>query len=424
MKKINYLKEGLKITSKMISDIMFLLEVRTKDTYFTRKGTSKMGFKSMILFMINFVKKSLQIELDDFSKITSEKDNKITKQGFSQARHKISPKAFVYLLDKVNEWFYKDTPFITYRGYRLLAIDGTVLEIHNNEELRGTFGYIENQNCKVARARASALYDVENDMIIASKLVHYREGERETAQRLIDDLCLLGKRNDLIVFDRGYPSHDFVSFIESKDIKYLMRVSGRFFKVVVNAPKADQIVEVTSKGKTITMRVLKFKLTSGITETLITNVFDEDFSVVDFKELYFKRWGIEVKYNEIKNRLQIENFTGKTVISIEQDFYATMYLTNMVALAKKDANQDIKEYNEGKDLKYEYKVNTNVLVGKLKDTLIEMLVAKPWRRSKILKEIQDEIIRNVIPIRTDRNFNRKDHRATQMKNRMNKKRAL
>lgn len=127
--------------------------------------------------MISFVKKSLQIELDDFSKITSEKDNKITKQNFSQARHKISPKVFVYLLDKVNEQFYKDTTYITYRGYRLLAVDGTVLEIHNNEELRGTFGYIENQNGKVDHVRASALYDVENDMIITSKLVHYREGK-------------------------------------------------------------------------------------------------------------------------------------------------------------------------------------------------------------------------------------------------------
>lgn len=87
----------------------------------------------------------------------------------------------------------------------------------------------------------------------------------------------------------------------------------------------------------------------------------------DFKELYFKRWGIEVKYNEIKNKLQIENFTGKTPISIEQDFYATMYLTNMVALAKKHANQEIEKANEDKNLKYEYKVNTNVLVGKLKN---------------------------------------------------------
>ncbi|MBU3177670.1 hypothetical protein KPL47_15165 [Clostridium estertheticum] len=90
------------------------------------------------------------------------------------------------------------------------------------------------------------------------------------------------------------------------------------------------------------MRVLKFQLDSEITEILITK-FDETFSVADFKVLYFKRWGIEVKYNELKNRLQVENFSGETPIAIEQDFYATMYLSNMVSLAKMDANAIITE---------------------------------------------------------------------------------
>ena len=173
------------------------------------------------------------------------------------------------------------------------------------------------------------------------------------------------------------------------------------------------------------MRVLKFKLDSGIVETLITNIFDESFSVADFKELYFRRWGIEVKYNEIKNKLQIENFTGETPIAIEQDFYATMYLANMVALAKKDANQVIEEEYKEKWLKYEYKVNTNVLIGKLKDTLITMISTNnPWKRSRMLKHIEEEIERNVIPVRPDRKFERKNHKCTQMVNRMNKKRAL
>jgi len=204
-----------------------------------------------------------------------------------------------------------------------------------------------------------------------------------------------------------------------------MRVSGKFLKAVVNAPKADQVIEVTYKGNITKMRVLKFELESGITKTLITNIFDESFSVSDFKKLYFKRWGIEVKYNEIKNKLQIENFTGKTVISIEQDFYATIYLSNMVSLAKKDANEAIEEKYKNKSLKYEYKVNTNVLIGKLKDYLIVMLITKnPWKRNKILKYIQQEIQRNVIPIRPDRRFERKEHKDTQMANRMNKKRVL
>lgn len=402
---------------------MFLFEFRMKDTYFTRAGRSKMSFKNVILFMINFVKRTLQRELDDFSKISSAPN--ITKQAFSQARQKVSPKAFIHMLNQVNKWYYKETPFEKYKEYRLIAIDGTVLEINDTEELRNEFGYIENQNKKVARARASALYDVENDMIICSKLTHYRCGEREIAENLIDEMIDLGSYNDLILFDRGYSSKDFITFIEPRRLKYLMRVSNGFLKVVVNAPKPDQIIEVKHKEKVLKMRVIKFELESGIIETLVTNIFDETISLTDFKELYFKRWGIEVKYNEIKNKLQVENFTGKTVIAIEQDFYATMYLTNMVALAKKDANKAIEEDSKNKNLKFEYKVNTNVLIGKLKNTLITMIIIKnPWKRSKILKSIQSEIERNIIPIRPGRKIVRKVHKSTQMENRMNKKRAL
>lgn len=59
------------------------------------------------------------------------------------------------MLNQVNKWLYKYAPFKKYRDYRLLDIDGTVLEIHNNENLRETCGYIENQNTKMARVRAS-----------------------------------------------------------------------------------------------------------------------------------------------------------------------------------------------------------------------------------------------------------------------------
>ncbi|WP_252232280.1 IS4 family transposase [Clostridium sp. ZBS15] len=424
MFKIYNLKEGIKTTNKIINDIMFLYDFRSKKTYFTRMGRSKMKFNDIILFILNFVKKTLQIELDDFFKKVHENDITITKQAFSQARRKVLPEAFIYLLDKINEGFYS-VPFKKYRGYRLLAIDGTVLQLHNSEELKNTYGYIENQNAKVARARASALYDIENDMIVASKLEHYRIGERETAEKLLNKLCELGKYNDLILFDRGYPSKDFIDFIETKNLKYLMRVSTRFLKIVVNAPKEDQVIEVKHNQVTLKIRVIKFKLDSGITEILITNIFDEGFSVADFKELYFKRWAIEVKYNEIKNKLQIENFTGKTQMAIEQDFYATIYLANMVSLAKKDAERSMAEKYTDKNLKYEYKINTNILIGKLKDTLITLIAMNnPWKRSRMLKFIQEEIERNVIPIRPNRTFERKENRNTQMINRMNKKRSL
>ncbi|MEQ8154728.1 MAG: IS4 family transposase [Clostridiaceae bacterium] len=424
MKTKSYLKEGIRITDELINDIMFLCETRMKETYFTRIGNNKMDFKNILLFILNFVKKSLQLELDDFFAKVKGNDINVTKQAFSQARQKISPKAFIKMSDEILKWFYSDTDFKKYRGYRVLSIDGIVLELNNTENLRKEFGYVKNQSIQVARARASALYDVENDMILSSKIGHYGSSERAVAEDLINHLSELGTSKDLILFDRGYPSRDFVQFLEKNHIKYVMRVSTAFLKVVVNAPNSDQVLEVKYKDKILKMRVLKFDLKSGITETLITNIFDETFTVSDFKEIYFKRWGIEVKYNELKSKMQIENFTGETPIAIEQDFYATMYLANMVSLAKKDADRLISDKNKDKNLKYEYKVNTNVLIGKLKDSLILMLLeGRPRKRSMILKQIMNEISRNMIPIRPERNFNRKaGERANKYS--LNRKRCL
>jgi len=421
--KRNFLADGIRITNMLLGGIIFMCETRMKNTYFTRIGNNKMTFKSIVVFMMNFVKKSLQLELDDFFDGTNETNLRVTKQAFSAARQKISPTAFVKLSDAIIEWFYKDTEFKRFKGYRLLSIDGTILEVSNTEKLRNEFGFIENQSMKIARARAAGLYDVENDMIITAVLSKYRASERLQAEELINKLEEKGFSNDLILFDRGYPSKDLISFIEKKKIKYLMRVSVSF-KSLVNVKGEDQIVEIKHKKETLKVRVLKFPLDSGVTEILITNIFEETFIISDFKELYFKRWGIEVKYNELKSRLQIENFTGETPIAIKQDFYATIYLSNMVTLAKMDADIMINEKNKGKNLKYEYKVNTNILIGKLKNSLVYMLLEDNSRkRSKILKKIMKEVSRNIIPIRPGRSFVRRmTLRAN--KNPLNKKKSL
>lgn len=152
---------------------------------------------------------------------------------------------------------------------------------------------------------------------------------------------------------------------------------------------------------------------SGEEEVLLTNLFDEDLGVQEFKELYFKRWGIEVKFNELKSRLQIENFTGDTVISVEQDFYASIYLSNMAALAKNEANDKIALDNKDKNLKYDYKVNVNILIGKLKDSLVLMLLEdNPEKRTKMFRRTVQEISQNVVLIRPGRShFRRKSLKA-------------
>ncbi|TCL53423.1 DDE family transposase [Hydrogenispora ethanolica] len=362
-----------------------------------------MGFVNLIAFILNFTKKSLQIELDNFFTLTQGTNQTVSKQAFSQARQKVSPQAFIILFQAIVNQFYQNNDFKTYRGYRLSAIDGSTVELQNTEALRNVYGYAENTTVKVARAKVSGLYDLGNHLLIDAIIDRYDVDEEILAYRHIERLRENGLRNDLILFDRGYPSKALITRLTEAKINFVMRVSSHFIKEVNQVKSQDEIVAFWYKGQTYRIRVLKFMLSSGVEEILISSLLEPSFTIDDFMELYFKRWGIETKYNELKHRLEIENFTGETPITVEQDFYASMYLSNMAALAKMDSDEQIQERNHDKNLKYEYQTNMNILIGKLKDRLILMILEpSSRRRKKVLDQLMREIARNAVPIRPGR----------------------
>jgi hypothetical protein len=138
-------------------------------------------------------------------------------------------------------------------------------------------------------------------------------------------------------------------------------------------------------------------------ETLITNITDKRLGVKAFKKLYFMRWPVEIKYDIVKNKLHLENFNTRTVNGIGQDFYAAMYLTNLVAAFAFDAKEEIADARKDKDNKYEYKANLNELIGILKDRFVFAISQRSFRvQSRLLNEISEEVRRYVVPIRPDR----------------------
>lgn len=60
----------------------------------------------------------------------------------------------------------------------------------------------------------------------------------------------------------------------------------------------------------VTLRMVKVSLQEEREEILITNLPSETFDRFQIAELYQMRWGIETAYETLKDRLQIENFTG------------------------------------------------------------------------------------------------------------------
>ena len=77
------------------------------------------------------------------------------------------------------------------------------------------------------------------------------------------------------------------------------------------------------------------ELDAGEVEVLLTNLVDsQEYPGEEFKALYHEPWTAEEGIKTTKCKVEMENWTEKTVHSIYQDFHARLLCQNMdVSLA-------------------------------------------------------------------------------------------
>ena len=393
------LKKITERTKSIINSIAFKKRSRKKQNDFTRNR--KMSFEDLVLFMLQSQKSSTQRALRLFFANIG-KCVFMTQQSFSEARTKIKVEAFVILFkmtveimteERLNKW----------HGYRVYAIDGSKIALPSEKKLLNYYGG-HGRNAASPTAQGSILYDILNDIVADALIAPMTADERILAKAHIDSINdYASGEKKLVILDRGYPSFELIENFESKGLYYLMRVRDKFNLDIDRQTAGDGYVTLKKNGKTITARVIKFNLDSGETETLITNISDRRLGPKAFKKLYFMRWPVETKYDIVKNKLQLENFTSRTAEGIEQDFYAAMYLTNVAAAAAADAQIGISDTRKDKNNKYEYKANINELIGVLKDRFVIALTHDDTvKQAAEVQKIIDEIERSVTPRRIDR----------------------
>jgi hypothetical protein len=388
-----------------INDHEFFNNAKQRPQDFTRNR--KMPFARLMIFMLNMVKSSTQVCLDRFFELIGLEDIHMTQQSFSEARQKLRWEAFRELFKKLVEHIYTGF-YSTWHGYRVMAIDGSKVQIPDDNKLRDYFGTM-GKGHTAATAQESALYDVFNHVLVDVQLEPIGTDERDLALRHIQELCKMpsfGK--ELILFDRGYASYDLIKALISRNISFVMRVKRKFNVLIDQLEEGDHSFNLRNKkGESIYVRVIKFMLSSGEEETLITDLMDKRMGIIAFKELYFKRWPIETKYDEIKNKLEIENFSGRTYNAIMQDFFITMYMSNILAVACWEAQADVDKVRVIKNNKYTYHVNMNHAIGTLKDRFIlSVIEPNTWIRCCKIKKIIRLLIEHVTPSRPERSLPR------------------
>lgn len=390
----------------LISGEYFLRRSTERQMDFSRKG--KMSFTDYIYAIIQNTKSSLQVGLNAFFDTYKKGNIEYTKQAFSKGRQRIKVEAFQELFYAVVEKFYEKADITSWKGYQLFGIDGTRLNLPCTDELAELYGTQVSPGEPQVQALVSCVYDLMNGIIVDTRFAPCDSNERAAAKDMITQFHVKNVTNPVFIMDRGYPSAELIDAIEKSGYKYIMRYSSEFLKRA-KVQAEDTIIEhkFAKLNHPLKLRVLKIQLSNGESEHLVTNIFDSNISLDDFKWAYRKRWDIETKYDDVKNKLEIENFTGYSPKAILQDFYATMFLANLAGVLEYDLHEEIEAAHCKPENRYAYKMNIAMTISELKRTVVEMLATtSDTKRDILYRQMTIRLAKAVVPVRPNRSSKR------------------
>lgn len=414
LKIISELKSFLNLIN---SDKKLIKIFSVSDKDFTRNR--KLPFAKLALLIVKLCKKTLSFEIDSFFEDIGSSFT-CSVSAFSQQRVKLAPVFFKYWNMVLTDSFYQysGVKVKRWKGYRIVAADGSNISLINNEALGKHFGGQSNQSCFFVQAKTFYHYDVLNELVLLSDIKPYRYGELKMAVNAIDQI----ESDTLTIYDRNFGNYRLIALHlwQEQERKFIIRANERYnwikkfiatgqvSSLVTIYPSTTMIEELKKNGFIVTnltgieVRLVRVELEKSI-EVLITNLWQEDgHCTEEFKELYNMRWGVETNISVQKNIMQLESCSGLTIEAVMQDFYATILITNLHSVIIKDAQQTAEETM--KNRKYPIKINKNKSFGKLKVQIVRLFISN--QPDIILKLLHTYFIKDVVPIRKGRSFPR------------------
>jgi len=271
----------------------------------------------------------------------------VHRTSVSKARQKISWEFFKDLMVNAVQLAYDNIPTTDnhlWHGKSVFAIDGSQYILPASPHIRETFdpssGLETNGRGHFPQCLVSTLYDVFRRLPVARTVVDSQGSERDEAANLLKHLPT---KNNLILFDRGYPSFELIHMLSSETpSRFVFRCPAKSsFKAIdefLIKDKQQGYIHISPTGrflskvppgnrkeiKAIKLRIIKMVSPSdGTVSVLITNLYNESkYSYQDITDLYFKRWEVEVYYRDEKTVLNATKFHTRTVNGVLQEMYA------------------------------------------------------------------------------------------------------
>ena len=390
--QISTIKHKLASAITQLCDVSWMF-VKNPGRDFTRKR--KLGFNQMVSLLLAMEGGSLTTELLKHFGCSADV---ATSSAFVQQRGKIDPSAFSSLFDLFVQ---KTDNGKYYKGLRLIAADGSDIQIPTNpNDPDSYFPPKENQRA-FNLLHLDAMYDLLQHTYTDAILVGQRNAnERNSLCNMVDRSTL---KNVLIIADRGYEGFNLMAHIHEKNWFFLIRIqdvmTSRGIAAGLDLPDTNEFdlsvdlslttrqtneakilaknrnkYRILTAGTTfdylpatnrkcdptifyqLPFRIVRFKITDDVFETVITNLDPGLFPSDELKNLYTMRWGIETSFRELKYTVGLLHFHAKKVEYIYQEIFARLIMYNFTELVTSPV------IIQKADCKYAYKANFSVAV--------------------------------------------------------------
>ena len=389
---------------------------------FTRKR--KLTFEKVLTLLVKMGGHSLRDEMLDCLDF---KETPASVSAFVQQRSKILPEALEYLFHKFTDSCHRPK---LYKGYRLLAVDGSDLQFTPDSNDPSSYFPGLNGQKPYSLLHLNALYDLNSNLYLDA-VIQKRRAANENAALV--SMVKNSKITEPVILtaDRGYESYNTLEHIARRGWKYLIRLrEAKGILSGISLPDGDfdipvQLYLTRKQGKalrelqtehpgmcrflptrvnfdylpwgtdgvySISFRIVRFHISEDATETLITNLDATSFSVEELKRIYRMRWGIETSFRQLKYTVGLSLFQSKKVEYITQEIFARLAMYNFCELI---TSHVVIQKKRGK---YVYQTNFTAAVHICRQFL---------RGSVAPPNVETLISSHVVPIRPGRSTPRK-----------------
>ena len=312
---------------------------------------------ALSLYMANPIREVLRIVLEGLKTVRRLWNLPIaTKGALSRARTRLGWAVMATLFQRLAQpRATPRTPGPTYRGWRLVALDGTSLSVPATPANTAAFGKRGNILGEAASPLLTlvALVEVGTHAVLAAAF-----GTCTTAERVLAASVLPAVTADMLVLeDRGYAGHDWWHQVRATGAAVLCRLrSTQAFPPQRRLPDGSYLSVLRpaagATGAAVPVRVIEYTLTgipgvAGTVYRLVTSLLDPTAAPArELAALYHESWEAESTFDDFKTPLRGGPWIvlrSKTPDLVRQEVYGLLLAHYVVRAVLHDAAVQVGE---------------------------------------------------------------------------------